>query len=102
AQAPLAAPAVRADETGPVFLDQTSMTEALPEPAPERVPEHVPDPEPAPVAAPAVWQADPVHQAGFGGPRDPRVSWGSPQDADPEPVPATAEPAPTPAPPGPG
>ncbi|WP_329384995.1 RDD family protein [Streptomyces sp. NBC_01351] len=45
-------PAVRSDETGPVFLDE-----------------------------PAVWQADPVHQAGFGGPRDRRVSWGN--DPDP-------------------
>ncbi|MFE9929442.1 RDD family protein [Streptomyces sp. NPDC005533] len=63
-----------AQETGPVFLDETSVTEALPEPEPERARE----PEPV------VWQADPVHQAGFGGPRDHRVSWGSP--AEPEPV----------------
>ncbi|MFD9412635.1 RDD family protein [Streptomyces sp. NPDC059989] len=59
-------PAPPADETGPVFLDETSATEALPER----------DPEPA-------WQADPLHQAGFGGPRDHRVSWGNP----PEPAP---------------
>ncbi|MFF0550643.1 RDD family protein [Streptomyces sp. NPDC004311] len=65
ARLPVAAPAVRADETGPVFLDETSMTETLPEPA----------------AEPAVWQADPAHQAGFGGPRDHRVSWGSPSEA---------------------
>ncbi|MFB6616420.1 RDD family protein [Streptomyces sp. NPDC056367] len=50
-----AVPAARSEETGPVFLDQ-----------------------------PAVWQADPVHQAGFGGPHDRRVSWGSPE---PEPRP---------------
>lgn len=62
-----AVPAVRAEETGPVFLDETSVTEALPEP------------EPA-APAPVVWQADPVHQAGFGGPRDHRVSWGSPPE----------------------
>ncbi|WKD34460.1 RDD family protein [Streptomyces xanthophaeus] len=73
--------APRADETGPVFLDETSMTEALPEPAP------APTPTPAPVAEafaePVVWQADPVHQAGFGGPRDHRVSWGSAPDPEP-------------------
>ncbi|MFJ4774814.1 RDD family protein [Streptomyces sp. NPDC088762] len=66
-------PAPPADETGPVFLDQTSATEVLPERSPE----------------PAVWQADPLHQAGFGGPRDHRVSWGNP----PEPGPAEARPA---------
>lgn len=86
--APVAAPAARADETGPVFLDETSVTEALPEPEAE------PDPEPADasasasvaerVAEPVVWQADPVHQAGFGGPRDHRVSWGSPPEPEPE------------------
>ncbi|MFD8885517.1 RDD family protein [Streptomyces erythrochromogenes] len=96
APAPVAAPAVRADETGPVFLDETSMTETLPEPAP------APEPEPAAAQAPApVWQADPVHQAGFGGPRDRRVSWGSPQEpeAEPEAAPAhAAAPAPAPAP----
>ncbi|MFD8892183.1 RDD family protein [Streptomyces sp. NPDC059566] len=96
--APLAAPAApaargghvpRADETGPVFLDETSMTEALPEPASAPAPAHVPAPAPAPVAEaaaePVVWQADPVHQAGFGGPRDHRVSWGSAPDPEPEP-----------------
>lgn len=61
-------PAAPADETGPVFLDQTSVTEALPEP----------EPEPRPASA--GWQADPAHQAGFGGPRDVRVSWGDPGD----------------------
>ncbi|MFC9298744.1 DUF2510 domain-containing protein, partial [Streptomyces sp. NPDC057010] len=60
APAPAPATAPAADETGPVFLDETSATEALP-------------PEPA------VWQADPLHQAGFGGPRDHRVSWGNPE-----------------------
>ncbi|MFI8391738.1 RDD family protein [Streptomyces sp. NPDC085540] len=86
-----AAPAVRgghplrADETGPVFLDETSMTEALPEPAP--APVHALAPEPV------VWQADPVHQAGFGGPRDHRVSWGSAPDPEP-----TAESVPQPEP----
>ncbi|PWK65569.1 putative RDD family membrane protein YckC [Streptomyces sp. CG 926] len=98
APAPVAAPAapvvcgghaVRPDETGPVFLDETSMTEALPEPVP--APAHVAVAEP--VAEPAVWQADPVHQAGFGGPRDHRVSWGS----TPDPAPA-AQTAPRPEP----
>ncbi|MFG2618252.1 RDD family protein [Streptomyces sp. NPDC048507] len=110
---PAAAPA---EETGPVFLDETSATEALPEPAgPRPVPVPVPVPVPpgggaergapgwpdtapgpgggaagrAPAADPASgdgaagWQADPAHQAGFGGPRDVRVSWGGP--AEPEP-----------------
>ncbi|MGW5848373.1 RDD family protein [Streptomyces sp. NPDC055254] len=58
------APPAPADATGPVFLDKTSMTEALPESA----------------AEPVVWQADPLHQAGFGGPRDRRVSWGGPAE----------------------
>ncbi|MBZ9596089.1 RDD family protein [Streptomyces erythrochromogenes] len=93
--APVAAPAVpRAEETGPVFLDETSMTEALREPRPGPGP----GTEPAAGQAPApVWQADPVHQAGFGGPRDHRVSWGSPKEAEAEPEPApraVAAPAP--------
>ncbi|MEV7526791.1 DUF2510 domain-containing protein, partial [Streptomyces sp. NPDC091371] len=33
-------------------------------------------------AEPAAWQADPVHQEGFGGPRDRRVSWGSEPNPD--------------------
>ncbi|MGW2587190.1 RDD family protein [Streptomyces virginiae] len=93
--------AVRADETGPVFLDQTSMTEALPEPAPASVPAPAPVPAPAAVAEPVVWQADPVHQAGFGGPRDHRVSWGSTPDPEPAAQPAPRpepEPEPEPAP----
>ncbi|WP_425578793.1 DUF2510 domain-containing protein, partial [Streptomyces lavendulae] len=75
---------VPVDETGPVFLDETSATEALTGPGPD--------------ADPAGWQADPVHQAGFGGPRDVRVSWGGP--AEPEPRHggiSLARPAPTPA-----
>ncbi|MFD9265200.1 RDD family protein [Streptomyces goshikiensis] len=72
-------PAPPVDETGPVFLDETSATEALPEPSPGRspVPLPVPSPEPDPAAEPVMWQADPAHQHGFGGPRDARVSWGS-------------------------
>ncbi|MFJ7587944.1 RDD family protein [Streptomyces sp. NPDC097617] len=89
APAAQAAPAPRADETGPVFLDRTSMTEVLPEPAPAPAPAAVA----GAVAEPAVWQADPVHQAGFGGPRDHRVSWGSAPDPEPEPEPV-AEPSP--------
>ncbi|MFD7787321.1 RDD family protein [Streptomyces nojiriensis] len=104
APAPAATPAApaargghrpRADETGPVFLDETSMTEALPEPAP--APVHALAPEPA------VWQADRAHQAGFGGPRDHRVSWGSTPDPEPaaqsvpQPEPE-AEPEPEPSP----
>ncbi|WP_405980498.1 RDD family protein [Streptomyces sp. NBC_00158] len=113
--------AVRVEETGPVFLDETSMTEALRDPGPAAAPGgawgygaeaaprpgpgagHAPAPEAgnpagpgdggrgrpdgaAPEAgrAPGGWQVDPVHQAGFGGPRDARVSWGDP--AEPEPA----------------
>ncbi|MFJ6796471.1 RDD family protein [Streptomyces sp. NPDC091268] len=76
------APAVAADETGPVFLDETSATEALPERAGEgagaREREPEPDHEPG-----ASWQADPAQQSGFGGPRDHRVSWGSEPAARP-------------------
>ncbi|MFI5986430.1 RDD family protein [Streptomyces sp. NPDC051555] len=61
-----------AEETGPVFLDETSLTAACREPEPVAQSEPVRAPEPDPVR----WQADPVHQAGFGGPRDQMVSWG--------------------------
>ncbi|MCB5181800.1 DUF2510 domain-containing protein, partial [Streptomyces antimicrobicus] len=49
-------PAPPADETGPVFLDDTGLTQR---------------PTPSP------WQADPLHQSGFGGSHDRKVSWGS-------------------------
>ncbi|MGW3057024.1 RDD family protein [Streptomyces goshikiensis] len=80
-------PAPPVDETGPVFLDETSATEALPEPSPVRspVPLPVPSPEPDPASEPVMWQADPAHQHGFGGPRDARVSWGS-REEPPGPV----------------
>ncbi|MEU3907754.1 DUF2510 domain-containing protein [Streptomyces goshikiensis] len=80
-------PAPPVDETGPVFLDETSATEALPEPSPARspVPLPVPSPEPDPASEPVMWQADPAHQHGFGGPRDARVSWGS-REEPPGPV----------------
>ncbi|MET3988142.1 RDD family protein [Streptomyces sp. PvR034] len=61
-----------AEETGPVFLDETSLTAACPEPESTAQPDPVRPSEPDP----ARWQADPVHQAGFGGPRDQMVSWG--------------------------
>lgn len=98
-------PAPPVDETGPVFLDETSATEALPEPSPGRspVPLPVPSPEPDPAAEPVMWQADPAHQHGFGGPRDARVSWGS-REEPPGPVRGagvslarTAAPSPSPA-----
>ncbi|MEV7728281.1 RDD family protein [Streptomyces sp. NPDC087917] len=94
-------PAAPAHETGPVFLDQTSVTEALPDPArePAALPDRIPEPLHARTPAGAGWQADPAHQAGFGGPRDVRVSWGGP--AEPEARPALASvpaPAPSPAP----
>ncbi|MFF2198383.1 RDD family protein [Streptomyces sp. NPDC058157] len=91
------------EETGPVFLDETSATGALPDPGPgaaatawrgdaEREREG------------GGWQADPAHQAGFGGPRDVRVSWGGPEPEDARPGgislarPAAAAPAPPAAP----
>ncbi|MEW2417741.1 RDD family protein [Streptomyces sp. NPDC046866] len=100
-------PAPAADETGPVFLDDTSLTEALsdsgprPAPRPVPVPAPVPAPAPAPVPVPApapaeapapaaAWQADPLHQSGFGGPHDRRVSWGSRPEPEPEPGPGHA------------
>ncbi|MFZ3470655.1 RDD family protein [Streptomyces sp. 4.24] len=99
-------PAVAADETGPVFLDETGVSQLLPEPEPEPEPEREPEPlpwhgaerardaEPGAdlVAAAAAWQADPLHQSGFGGPRDHRVSWGN------EPAAAAPAPAAVPAP----
>ncbi|WP_405492413.1 RDD family protein [Streptomyces sp. NBC_00096] len=66
-------PAVPADETGPVFLDETGVSEALREPEPGPPPAGGAGPRDEPV----VWQADPLHQSGFGGPRDHRISWGS-------------------------
>ncbi|GHE40330.1 RDD family protein [Streptomyces vinaceus] len=73
--------AARSDETGPVFLDETGMSEALAQPA-------------APAEPAASWQADPVHQSGFGGSRDHRVSWGSPAQAEPDAGHASARSAP--------
>ncbi|MEJ8644128.1 hypothetical protein WKI68_27955 [Streptomyces sp. MS1.HAVA.3] len=68
-----------------MFLDETSMTEALPEPAPGPGSVASDASASAAVAEPVVWQADPLHQAGFGGPRDHRVSWGSPPEPEAEP-----------------
>ncbi|MEU8774087.1 RDD family protein [Streptomyces sp. NPDC048606] len=82
-------PAAPADETGPVFLDQTSVTEPLPDPGsaygPERVRERAREHRAEPAAGAAGWQVDPVHQMGFGGPRDARVSWGGPAEAEARP-----------------
>ncbi|MFI1454060.1 RDD family protein [Streptomyces roseus] len=74
-------PAARSDETGPVFLDETGMSEALAQPLASAVPG-------------ASWQADPLHQSGFGGPRDHRISWGGPAQPEPEAGHASARPAP--------
>ncbi|MFE1228571.1 RDD family protein [Streptomyces sp. NPDC058745] len=65
APAPAPAPVPAVEETGPHFFDEDPL-------APER-----PAPEPA-----SAWQADVNRQTGFGGERDQRVSWGSPE-ADP-------------------
>ncbi|MFD7627817.1 RDD family protein [Streptomyces sp. NPDC059851] len=88
-------PATPADRPGPAPLDETSVTEALPEPEPE--PESEPEPGPEPLPSPslpsarAAWQADPLRQSGFGGPHDHRVSWGGGHDPagrpEPEPEP---------------
>ncbi|MER6218546.1 RDD family protein [Streptomyces sp. NPDC001674] len=80
--APAPAPA---EETGPVFLDETSATEALPDPAPRTPVRDRADAAPRRAEAEpgGGWQADPVHQAGFGGPRDVRVSWGGPDAGAP-------------------
>ncbi|PWG08598.1 hypothetical protein DF268_36795 [Streptomyces sp. V2] len=51
-------PVPAVEETGPHFFDE--------------------DPEPA-----SAWAADAARQSGFGGDQDRRVSWGSPQPADP-------------------
>ncbi|WP_251064683.1 DUF2510 domain-containing protein, partial [Streptomyces sp. ISL-44] len=80
--APVPVP-VSVEETGPVFLDQTSATAAVADDAAERAVERAVER----AAEQVVWQADPVHQAGFGGPRDHRVSWGSPPEPEPEPEP---------------
>ncbi|MEU3406748.1 RDD family protein [Streptomyces sp. NPDC006670] len=91
-----------AEETGPVFLDETSATEALPDPGPgpgsrAAVRDHAaatawrgePDRERERgrerEREGGGWQADPAHQAGFGGPRDVRVSWGGPEPEDARP-----------------
>ncbi|MEU6868678.1 RDD family protein [Streptomyces sp. NPDC046876] len=98
-------PATPADETGPVFLDDTSMTEALSDSGPRSAPRPVPTPAPTPAPTPSVpapspapapaaaWQADPLHQSGFGGPHDRRVSWGSRPEPEPDPGHAPARPA---------
>ncbi|MEU6257765.1 RDD family protein [Streptomyces sp. NPDC047043] len=59
------------EETGPHFFDED------PEPSPAQA-QHGSRPEPA-----SAWGADRSHQSGFGGDQDRRVSWGSPQAADP-------------------
>ncbi|MER5176889.1 RDD family protein [Streptomyces sp. NPDC002896] len=77
ARAAAPAPATpRAEETGPVFLDEDpSAPRAMPGEA-----QHGIKPEPA-----SAWGADASRQTGFGGDQDRRVSWGSqqPQSADP-------------------
>ncbi|MEU8525115.1 RDD family protein [Streptomyces sp. NPDC048629] len=64
APTPTPAPRPAVDETGPVFLDEEPADEVRPEPA-------------------SAWQADASRQSGFGGERDQKVSWGSPEAADP-------------------
>ncbi|MFF4370404.1 RDD family protein [Streptomyces sp. NPDC001594] len=88
------------EETGPVFLDETSATEALPDPGPgagsrAAVRDHAAatawrgeperEREREREREGGGWQADPAHQAGFGGPRDVRVSWGGPEPEDARP-----------------
>ncbi|MER7106397.1 RDD family protein [Streptomyces sp. NPDC000229] len=78
ASAPAPAPTPSVEETGPVFFDEEEATA-----------ESRPEPEPA-----SVWQADASRQAGFGGDRDRRISWGAEAGQDPR-RPATAAPDPT-------
>lgn len=61
---PAPAPTPAVEETGPVFLDEEPADEVRPEPA-------------------SAWQADASRQSGFGGERDQKVSWGSPEAGDP-------------------
>ncbi|GGS89065.1 MULTISPECIES: RDD family protein [Streptomyces] len=58
--------------------------EPEPEPARDAAGERETDPGGSGDSGAPAWQADPQHQAGFGGPHDHRVSWGSPA-AGPEP-----------------
>ncbi|MFD8417077.1 RDD family protein [Streptomyces sp. NPDC059650] len=104
-------PATPADRLRPALPDETSVTEALPDPDLEPEPDPEPDlgpdldldpdldpePERAPLPAPSTplpaaradaWQADPLRQSGFGGPYDRRVSWGGDPAGRPEPEPA--------------
>ncbi|MBT2491251.1 RDD family protein [Streptomyces sp. ISL-96] len=73
--APAPAPTPAVEETGPHFFDEE----------PEGAHLHGSPPEPA-----SAWQADTSRQTGFGGERDRRVSWGSPQ---PDPATGTTPPA---------
>jgi uncharacterized RDD family membrane protein YckC len=61
------------EETGPHFFDEDPGPRAAPAEA-----QHGSRPEPA-----TAWGADSSQQSGFGGDQDRRVSWGSPQSADP-------------------
>ncbi|HEY9373556.1 RDD family protein [Streptomyces sp.] len=61
---PAPAPTPAVEETGPMFLDEEPVDDVRPEPA-------------------SAWQADASRQSGFGGERDQKVSWGSPEPADP-------------------
>ncbi|MEW2044424.1 RDD family protein [Streptomyces sp. NPDC005476] len=65
---PAGSPPASVEETGPHFFDED------PQPADP----YGGRPEPA-----SAWGADRAHQSGFGGDQDRRVSWGSPQGADP-------------------
>ncbi|MFF7449225.1 MULTISPECIES: RDD family protein [unclassified Streptomyces] len=58
------------EETGPHFFDE--------DPRPASEAQHGSRPEPA-----SAWGADRVHQSGFGGDPDRRVSWGAAAGADP-------------------
>jgi uncharacterized RDD family membrane protein YckC len=71
------------EETGPHFFDEDPQPGPGPQPSPARA-QHGSRPEPA-----SAWGADRSQQSGFGGDQDRRVSWGSPQAADPR-VPADA------------
>ncbi|MGW2819393.1 RDD family protein [Streptomyces sp. NPDC001443] len=62
------------EETGPHFFDE----DPQPRPVTPAEAQHGSRPEPA-----SAWGADPSRQSGFGADKDRRVSWGTPQAADP-------------------
>ncbi|CAD5982768.1 protein of unknown function [Streptomyces sp. KY70] len=84
--APQQAQAAPVEETGPIFFDEeeNGLSDGTNGSADAERYEGGPEGE-----AGSVWQADSARQAGFGGERDRRISWGGPA---PEPATAPADP----------